>query len=131
MRNLFLACCLVRLLRKFNQIILPLKLSMFVIVPNQLAKTLNLSQVKQTVRSIHVRWINPFHTRLNVLTLYSDPNIVSETDLELHSSHEFFLSDIEWENNLLVINAACIVKLSGNRTNCFSLEMSSIFPHCC
>ena len=67
----------------------------------------------------------------NTRSLYSDPNIVSETDLELHSSGEFFLSGIEWENNLLVINTAGIVKLSGDWTNYFSLKMSSIFPHCC
>ena len=44
-------------------------------------------------------------------TLYSDPNRVSETDLELHSSGEFILNYIEWENNLLVINDIDIAKL--------------------
>ena len=32
----------------------------------------------------------------NTHSLYSDPNIVSETDLELYSSGEFILNGIEW-----------------------------------
>ena len=44
--------------------------------------------------------------------MYSDPNIVSETDLELHSSGEFLLSGFEWENNLLVINAVGLTVLA-------------------
>ena len=91
---------------------------MFVIVPNQLAKTLNLSQFEidclLNTCSMDQSISHEVECADNTRSLYSDPNIVSETDLELHSSGEFFLSGIEWENNLLVINTAGIVKLSGD-----------------